>query len=400
MPSNQELIRRAGSAIDKAALGGERLLSPDQGRAFVDEVLKIGETLQHVRTETLTTPTKKINKMGIKARGLRAGAENTAPTKQKPFTFGQVVMTPVKLDLAYELTDEAMDDNIEQEQFRTHAANLTTSQIGTDLNDIMWNGDVTDYSAAATQLNGALAAGALTMTVDSAADFPSASSGFGFLLIGSERISYTAKTGTTFTGLTRAEDEDDSDAATGDVNHADNAAVTFVPDALFKAYDGVIKLVNSGGNVIDPSAIGDGGMSLDLFNAMLDAIPSRFIQRGAFGDSWRWHANRKTIRAWVRAVSARMTASGDRSIEGEKLKPFGYAWQEDEHIADGTVVFGPQKAIIQAVRTNNIRFRSTNQGVDAVSRDITYYKWSTFAQVKLDEPTAFAIAESISIAIA
>ena len=53
-----------------------------------------------------------------------------------------------------------------------------------------------------TQLNGALTTAATTITVDSTTGFPSA----GKLVIGTEVVTYTGKTSTTFTGVARAQD--------------------------------------------------------------------------------------------------------------------------------------------------------------------------------------------------
>lgn len=71
------------------------------------------------------------------------------------------------------------------------------------------------FEVAATRLNGSLAAGASSMTVDDTTFFLSA----GYLRIDDELIQYSGKTATTFTGLTRAID------GTTDATHADNSGV-------------------------------------------------------------------------------------------------------------------------------------------------------------------------------
>ena len=67
-----------------------------------------------------------------------------------------------------------------------------------------------------TLTDGSLTAANATVTVDSTAGFPST----GSIVIESEKITYTGKTSTTFTGCTRG--VDDSDGAT----HVDNSTVT------------------------------------------------------------------------------------------------------------------------------------------------------------------------------
>lgn len=83
-----------------------------------------------------------------------------------------------------------------------------------------------------TQLNGAVTSGATSITVDDTSEFSSS----GSLLIGSDTVTYTAKTDTTFTGIPAS--------STGSItaNRADNLAVwqgasTGLP-AYYTVYDG------------------------------------------------------------------------------------------------------------------------------------------------------------------
>ena len=389
MLDNGNLVRR--STVTTGDLGAERLLNPDQGRAFVEGVMKRAETLSKVRRELCSTPTKKINKILINERVARKASQNTAPRTQNPFSWDQVVLTPVPIDLAYELTKEVLRDNIEREAFEQKAATKTEEAFARDLNDLFWNGDDEDYSAAATTLGAELAAGAVSATAADTTDFPDASFGFGYLVIGDERIRYESKDATHFLSLTRGVD------GTDDVVHANGVAVTFVPDALLPSHDGILKLVRADGSVVDPSALGDGGFSIGLMNEMVDQIPEKFLQVESFANSWRWFGNRKTKRAWGMYIAGRATAGGDAAIKGETENPLGYPWHLDAHIPDGTMVFGPLLGAIQGIRYDTVRYRKTSEGKDLVSRGATYYKWEWESIVALDEPTAFAIAEGITI---
>ena len=76
--------------------------------------------------------------------------------------------------------------------------------------------------AANTTLNGAITNSATTVTVNSTTEFPTA----GVLVIGSENISYTVSTSTTFTGCTRGAN------ATTALAHLDNATVSMTASAL------------------------------------------------------------------------------------------------------------------------------------------------------------------------
>ena len=76
--------------------------------------------------------------------------------------------------------------------------------------------------AANTTLNGAITNSATTVTVNSTTEFPTA----GTLVIGSENISYTGSTSTTFTGCTRGAN------ATTALAHLDNAIISMTAAAL------------------------------------------------------------------------------------------------------------------------------------------------------------------------
>lgn len=87
----------------------------------------------------------------------------------------------------------------------------------TDLPNV---GDGIDQS---TKLNGSLTSVATTITVDSTANFASS----GFIIIGSEIITYTGKTATDFTGCTRGAH------GTSAAAHSDNADVICGPSGRF-----------------------------------------------------------------------------------------------------------------------------------------------------------------------
>jgi len=82
-----------------------------------------------------------------------------------------------------------------------------------------------DYEGGTTNLNGALNDSATTITVNSTSGFPSA----GKIYVEIELISYTGKTGTTFTGCTRAVND------TVAIAHVDDKIVTTAEDVWSNA---------------------------------------------------------------------------------------------------------------------------------------------------------------------
>lgn len=84
---------------------------------------------------------------------------------------------------------------------RIFSALDTTNGIShSTLRNIYVDGQTSSVTLTSTQLNGALAGGETTITVDSTTNFPSA----GEILIGTTQYSYTSKTSTTFVGLSPA----------------------------------------------------------------------------------------------------------------------------------------------------------------------------------------------------
>lgn len=103
--------------------------------------------------------------------------------------------------------------------------------------------------AATNQLNGALTDSAITITVDSTTDFAST----GTIFIEAERVTYTGKTATTFTGCTRGVDGGGGSdgGATTNVAHDDNIIVVsperIIWDATTCTYaDGRTQAINAG----------------------------------------------------------------------------------------------------------------------------------------------------------
>jgi len=96
-------------------------------------------------------------------------------------------------------------------------------------------------SAQSTQLNGALSKTATTVTVDSTTGFPTS----GTILIGSEQMTYTGVTSTTFTGVTRNSGAANYTALVEPSEHADDAAVSGAVNSMPLITDAVGTVVGT-----------------------------------------------------------------------------------------------------------------------------------------------------------
>lgn len=384
-------IKRAG-AITTSDIGSTYLLPIEQANLFIEKVREAAATINFVRKETMMAPTKAINRIWVPRRVLRAGTENTAPTTQKPFSNDQVVLTASLMKAAYELTRQTKRDTLAKGQYEQQTVGLMTEHIGIDSNDLMWNGDTTDYSSASSTVDGAHTASVTTVSLADASSFPASSLGYGFVLLdGSERISYTAKSGNDLTGVTRG--DDGTTAAT----YSGGESATFVQDALYPVFDGVLAQITSSGTVVDGATINSGDLDYDHFEALIDGQPARYRNNPRIRQSNRFFLNDKMRRRWRRVLTGRATMLGDASIYAEdKDSVHGIPFHVDEHLPDGVIVFGPLVGIIHGMRADSIQVARTSEGKDLVSRSATYYQWEIEADVQLDEGEMFGRCNSLT----
>ena len=93
MPTNQQIINKAGTAIQTGSLT-HGLLQPEQARKFIQqtfEATNLGPLVRHVMR---TSKSGEIDKIGIASRILRAKVENT-DDGYRPFVYlGRLLRKP------------------------------------------------------------------------------------------------------------------------------------------------------------------------------------------------------------------------------------------------------------------------------------------------------------------
>jgi hypothetical protein len=129
MTSNASLLQKADLALaDLSANGG--LMQPEQGAAFIRKLIKTPTILPQVRVVEMTSPQRKINKIGFDTRILRAGTQGTAlgaPSvsglggRAKP-TTSQITLTTKEVIAQVNLPYDVLEDNIERMTVATNAA--------------------------------------------------------------------------------------------------------------------------------------------------------------------------------------------------------------------------------------------------------------------------------------
>lgn len=127
MTSNASLLRKADLAIaDLQADGG--VLPPEEGASFIRKLIKQPTLIRSSRVIEMTSPQRKINKIGFGSRILRkatSGVPLTQAQRSKPSTE-QIELNTKEQIAEVRIPYDVMEDNIE----RATAANNEASNTG------------------------------------------------------------------------------------------------------------------------------------------------------------------------------------------------------------------------------------------------------------------------------
>lgn len=133
------------SQIIKAAIttGGitSGLMNPEQARKFIQQTFDATPLGALIRHEMRTAKTGEIDKIGIASRILRKKTENTDDGYRAGVTTSKIEYSTTAVRLPWEITEETLRENIEQQNLESIITNLMTTQLGVDLEDLYLNGD-------------------------------------------------------------------------------------------------------------------------------------------------------------------------------------------------------------------------------------------------------------------
>jgi hypothetical protein len=376
--NNSEAMTKA---IDTTGIA-TGVLNPEQARAFVQQVFESTPMLSAARRVPMGARKMNVDKIGVGSRILRGRSEGTAVVGGAGVSASQIQLDAAGLSLPWEITEDSLRYNIEGERFEETVISLMTRQVGVDLNDLAWNGDTAPPTA--TTLGAALTSSATSMTVGSATPYPSA----GVLAIENERIAYTGKTGTTFTGLTRGYD------GTVAAAHASSTAVALVSDWLLSVLDGWLKQSTAAAHVVDGSSINSGAIEKGHFKAVLDAMPTRYLAT-ASADRLRWIMHPRTAFAFFDGLTERAVSSGDAVLLGATGRaPYGYPILEDPAMPVGNFVLTDPRNLLIGLALD-IRVSRDASSKDVLSRGVRYYQIDLAADAKVEEPDAMVVCTGL-----
>ena len=136
---------------DGRTLSGTGLLYPDQANRFLDYMWDATILAKAARTIRMRSNTTEIDRVSVGQRLMTVASEENPrdftnfgpqdggyPTAAA--TFSKISLTTRKLRLDWELSAEALEDNLEGPDLEDHIARLMATQAGNDIEDTLING--------------------------------------------------------------------------------------------------------------------------------------------------------------------------------------------------------------------------------------------------------------------
>lgn len=117
------------------------ILNPEQARRFIDYVWDATVLAQDGRRVTMRANTMELEKVNVGERVIRAASQALGEYTNAGATFTKVELTTKKIRLDWEVSTEALEDNIEGSALEDHLVRLMTNAFGNDLEDLAINGN-------------------------------------------------------------------------------------------------------------------------------------------------------------------------------------------------------------------------------------------------------------------
>lgn len=128
------------NAVNPAGVAGG-ILNPEQARRFIDYVWDGTILAKDGRRVTMRANTIELEKVNVGERVIRAAAQADPTFTNAGATFTKVELTTKKIRLDWEVSTEALEDNIEGGALEDHLVRLMTNAFANDIEDLAINGD-------------------------------------------------------------------------------------------------------------------------------------------------------------------------------------------------------------------------------------------------------------------
>ena len=141
IPTALSGVNTGPNAVNPSGEAGSGILRPEQARRFIDYVWDATTLAQDGRRVTMRANTMELEKVNVGERVIRAAAQAVGDYTNAGATFSKVELTTKKIRLDWEVSAEALEDNIEGAQLEDHIVRLMTNAFGNDIEDLAINGD-------------------------------------------------------------------------------------------------------------------------------------------------------------------------------------------------------------------------------------------------------------------
>jgi len=383
-------ILKAATTTQDLQSGG--YMNRQQAKKFIRMILDAVVLMQMVRVKVMKGPKEQLDKIGIGKRLLRGMGENEdmSPYTKKPF-FGKINLDAEKYALPYEISEDALEDNIEGASLENLIAGLIAEQMGLDIEDIAINGDkvYTDDSPLTTTLNGAITSDeGIDIVLTDSTGFPRDCNA-GVIKIDSEYIAYESVNYATNTLINCTRGVYD----TAPAPHSSGVQVDWVRDPLMGYDDGWLKkCYNGNAHYIDLSATNSGDITKSHFFQIFRSLPKKY--RGAKKSQLRWFMSSYQKSLWDEYLTERMTGAGDSVIAGASIKPLGIEIVEISSWPDDMIMLTYPKNFIWGI-WRQIKTRKTTLDKECIMQDKRFYNITTRQDFEIEETDAIAFGDGL-----
>lgn len=133
------------------------ILNPEQSRQFIEYIFEQQVLARDGRRVTMRANTAELEKLNVGERVIRAAAQADATFANAAVTFTKVEVTTKKIRLDWEVSSEALEDNIEGAGLEDHLVRTMTRAFANDLEDLAINGTGSGTNAFLNILEGFVA---------------------------------------------------------------------------------------------------------------------------------------------------------------------------------------------------------------------------------------------------
>ena len=140
IPTAQFGVTTGANAVNPSGSAASGILRPEQARQFIDYVWDATVLAKDGRRVTMRANTMELEKVNVGERVLRAAAQGDGAYTNTGATFTKVELTTKKIRLDWEVSAEALEDNIEGAALEDHIVRLMTNAFGNDIEDLAING--------------------------------------------------------------------------------------------------------------------------------------------------------------------------------------------------------------------------------------------------------------------